>query len=99
MIVTKKAKNYIQEQSKNLNNPCIVLFQQIYRGWCGTEVVTRVATADQSQVHNDIRFIMKQSEDCNYPIYVEEPLEKYWNMTKIDVAGWSAFKRLVLIVR
>ena len=59
--------------------------------------MTSVATIDQNQLENKPGFVKKESTDCNYPIYLEAALERYWENTKIDVAGWASFKRLVLL--
>ncbi|WP_280178700.1 hypothetical protein DSAG12_04625 [Promethearchaeum syntrophicum] len=37
-------------------------------------------------------------ENFQYPLYLQKELEHLWgSKTKIDVAGWSAFRRLVII--
>ena len=56
-----------------------------------------MTAVDRSKLHGENRFIQKHLEDCNYPIYLEKDLENLWGKTKIDVAGWAAFKRLVLL--
>jgi hypothetical protein len=59
--------------------------------------VTSVATAEKTQIHNRTGFSEREIPDCNVPVFLEDSLERLWGQTKIDVAGWAAFKRLVLL--
>ena len=99
MDITPKAVDYVQDQAKanKLEDPILVVFQQVYRGWCGTEVVTNVAPADKSQIKDDSAFAIKSIENCKYPIYLDKRVSGLWERSKIDLAGWSSFKRLVLL--
>lgn len=42
-------------------------------------------------------FEIKESEDCHYPVYIDKRITHLWDQVKVDVAGWAAFKRLVLV--
>ena len=62
--------------------------------------MTRVVNAipiNKSQIQDDSQFLIKQVEDCKFSIYLEKNIEHLWNRATIDVAGWAAFRRLVLI--
>ena len=98
MQITKEAKSYITEQVQELDNPVLVVFERVYRGWCGVERITSVVPADLSQIPDKDPFTEKTMQDFQYPLYLQKELEHLWDSkTKIDVAGWSAFRRLVLI--
>ena len=97
MEISSKAVDYVKKQVKELEEPILVVFQQVYRGWCGTEVVTNVAPADKSQIKDDSAFSIKNIENFNIPLYLDKRVTGLWGRSKIDLAGWSSFKRLVLL--
>ena len=97
MQITEGACTFIKEQSKELKNPVLVLFQREYRGWCGTSVVNTVTPAEKDQIRDEGQFSIQKVPECDVPIYVEKKLEGLWNKAKIDVAGWSTFQRLVIL--
>ena len=97
MQITPDACELMQEQSKEFETPVLVVFQRVYRGWCGTEVVNVVAPANEDMIQDKSGFDVMESEDCKYPVFLDKKLAHLWTQSKIDVAGWAAFKRLVLI--
>jgi len=56
-----------------------------------------VAPANEDMIQDKAGFDIKETEDCKYPVFLDKRLSHLWDQTKIDVAGWSSFKRLVLI--
>jgi len=56
-----------------------------------------VAPADESMIRDPSEFSIKTVPDFKYPLYLEKRLEYLWGKTTIDLAGWAAFKRLVLL--
>ena len=98
MKITTEAKSFITEKFQELENPVLVVFERVYRGWCGVERVTSVVPADLSQIPDKDPFIQKTMQDFHYPLYLQKELEHLWgSKTKIDVAGWSSFRRLVIV--
>ena len=97
MNITNEACAYLQEQAKEFANPILVVIQRVYRGWCGTEVVNVVAPADEEMIQDKDAFEVKKTEECKFPIYIDKRIGHLWGQAKIDLAGWAAFKRLVLV--
>ena len=96
--ITKEAKKFITEKFQELENPILVIFERVYRGWCGVEKVMSVVPADLSQIQDKDPFTQKTMQDFQYPLYLQKELEHLWDSkTKIDVAGWSSFRRLVIV--
>lgn len=56
-----------------------------------------VAPAAKIQVLNPDNYTKFDLKDCHYPVWIEKHLENLFNMTKVDVAGWGSFRRLVLL--
>ena len=56
-----------------------------------------VAQTDEKQVQGQSGFEVRTLDGIDYPIYLEKKLEGIWENATIDVAGWAAFKRLVLV--
>jgi len=46
---------------------------------------------------NDADFIIKNGSKCLVPIWIEKNLQYLVNKTIIDVAGWSTFRRLIVV--
>ncbi|WP_162306672.1 hypothetical protein DSAG12_04220 [Promethearchaeum syntrophicum] len=46
---------------------------------------------------NDTEFIIKNGSKCLVPIWIEKNLQYLVDNTKIDVAGWSTYRRLIVI--
>ena len=96
--ITNEAKSFITEKVQELENPVLVVFERVYRGWCGVERVTSVVPADLSQIPDKDPFTQKTMQDFQFPLYLQKELEHLWDsQTKIDVAGWSSFRRLVIV--
>ncbi|WP_457558575.1 hypothetical protein [Candidatus Harpocratesius sp.] len=60
-------------------------------------MVNVVAPASEEMVQDKNAFEIKKAEKFKYPIYLDKRLAHLWTQAKIDIAGWAAFKRLVLI--
>ena len=97
MKVSKGACDYLTEKATEFKEPVIVLFEQIYRGWCGVSKVTSVVAEDKANIEDPGKFSVKKVDGCNYPIYLQKGLESIWGRAKIDVAGWSTYRRLVVL--
>ena len=59
--------------------------------------VVNVLPVNKAQIPDDSKFLIKEVEGCKYPLYIEKHLGHIWEKSEIDVAGWSSFRRLVLI--
>ena len=97
MKITKKAQQYMQEQAKQYENPALVVFERVYRGWCGTEVINTVVLAEKKQIGDVNAFEEKKMENLEFPLYLDKKLISMWDTTKVDLVGWSSFKRLALV--
>ena len=97
MKITKPACEYVTEQAPELKEPIIVVFEREYRGWCGVSKVVNVLPVNKSQIPDSTQFVIKEMDDCKYPLYLEKHLEHLWATGQIDIAGWAAFRRLVLL--
>jgi hypothetical protein len=56
-----------------------------------------VLAVDKSKIPDETKYTIKTLENCTYPLFVEKNLEYLWGRAEIDVAGWAAFRRLVLL--
>ncbi len=36
-------------------------------------------------------------ENLEFPLYLDKKLISMWDTTKVDLVGWSSFKRLALV--
>ncbi|MHA1473712.1 MAG: hypothetical protein ACTSRX_05990 [Promethearchaeota archaeon] len=46
---------------------------------------------------NDSEYIIKNGSKCLVPIWIEKNLQYLVDKTIIDVAGWSTFRRLIVV--
>ncbi len=97
MEITEEACSFVSEQSGVMHDPVIVVFERIYRGWCGETKVINVAPADREQVIQPDNYIEKSIPECKFPIFFEMNLQHLYETARIDVVGWAAFRRLALI--
>ena len=52
--------------------------------------------ADKSQIHDFSAFEEREIPEFKYPLFLDKKLSHLWG-GKIDLTGWSAFKRLVIV--
>ena len=95
MQITQDACNYVKNSP--FEDTVIVIFEREYKGWCGTQKVRSVAPAERTKVINPEKYVEKTIENCNFPVLIDGNLVQNWEKMKIDLVGWSAFKRLSLI--
>ncbi|WP_371803778.1 hypothetical protein [Candidatus Lokiarchaeum ossiferum] len=55
-----------------------------------------MAPADREKVISPENYIEKSIPECKFPIFFESNLHHLYDSAKIDVVGWSAFRRLAL---
>lgn len=95
MKITPEALSWLNESTKDLKEPVIAIVERVYRGWCGTQKVTQVMPVNKADIPDLAAFSMKKVE--NWEVYLDKAVEPHAGKMVIDVAGWSTFKRLVIL--
>ena len=94
MQITTEACEFVH--NSELKSPVILIFEQEYKGWCGTRKVTNVTPVESNQVSNPSQYAKKCLDNCDIPVLIEENLITAWDNWIIDLAGWATFQRLML---
>lgn len=95
MKLSEEAKTWLNESTKEMKKPVIAVVERVYRGWCGTQKVTQVMPVEESDIPDPSTFVVKEQDGWQF--YVDKAVERSIGKMTIDVAGWSTFKRLIIL--
>ena len=96
MDITNDACEFIKQESFNYD-PVVMVFERIYQGWCGQSKAVTASLVDKKMLVNESEYIIKNGSKCLVPIWIEKNLQYLVGKSTIDVAGWSTFRRLIVV--
>ena len=98
MDITNDACEFIKQESSAFKyDPVVMVFERVFQGWCGQSKAVTASLVDKKMLANDAEFIIKNGSKCLVPIWIEKNLQYLVDKTIIDVAGWSTFRRLIVV--
>ena len=99
MDITNDACEFIKQETTTFNyDPAVMVFERVFQGWCGQSKAVTASLVDKKMlVKNDSEYIIKNGSKCLIPIWIEKNLQYLVDKSIIDVAGWSTFRRLIVV--
>ena len=96
MNISSEAIQFAVEKSQGLADPVIVVFERVYRGWCGPSRFTRAIVQSREKISliSDDEFVEKSFENCPFPVLLESKVTYLWNHAKIELNGRSVYRKL-----
>ena len=98
MDISNEAIEFIKQESSTFKyDPVVMVFERVFQGWCGQSKAVTASIVDKKMLANDSNFIVQNGLKCLVPIWIEKNLQYLVDKTTIDVAGWSTFRRLIVV--
>ena len=99
MDITNNACEFIKQETSTFNyDPAVMVFERVFQGCCGQSKAVTASLVDKKMLVNDSEYvIIKNGSQCLVPIWIEKNLQYLVDKSIIDVAGWSTFRRLIVI--
>lgn len=96
ITVTEEAKKYVLEQSPKEGASLSLLIRELeYNSWCGPRRVVQVELVEGEPKSNRFDDITPQGEVIK--VFAEKDLKSKIKGKKVDLIGWSYYKRLALL--